>query len=271
MRAPESAGLRHRALDRLAVVVDGGAIGRDDGPVVLLEVADAAGERGQRERVGAEIHLAVAIADGERAAAAGADHEVVAPGEDNGEREGAVQPPHGGGHRLLRRLLLLQIAREEMGDDLGIGLRDEDVAERAQLAAQLVEVLDDAVVDDGDAVGGVRVGVGLVGAAVGGPAGVADADGAGERFARQQRLEIAELALGAPARDVAVHQRRDAGGIVAAIFEALEPVEQQRRHRGLADDAENAAHQRTPSEARGARSIDRSPASSALRASTSSA
>src|SRR5215510_9448726 len=83
---------------------------------------------------------------------------------------------------------------------------------------------------------------------MGGPAGVADADGTGQRLARQQRLEVAELALGAPARDVAVHQRGDAGGIVAAICEALETVEQQRRHRRLADDAEDAAHQLAPSE-----------------------
>ena len=100
--------------------------------------------------------------------------------------------------------------------------------------------------DDGDPVGGVGMGVGLVRAAVGRPAGVADADGAGERLARQQRFEVAELALGATARDVAVGQRGDARRIVAAIFEALQPVEQQRGHRRLADDAEDAAHAMAP-------------------------
>ena len=39
----------------------------------------------------------------------------------------------------------------------------------------------------------------------------------------EPRLEIAELALGAAALDVAVDQRRDAGRIVAAIFEAPQP------------------------------------------------
>ena len=53
---------------------------------------------------------------------------------------------------------------------------------RGQLAAQLGEILDDAVVDEGDAVGGMRMGVALGRGAVRGPAGVADADRAGERL-----------------------------------------------------------------------------------------
>ena len=51
--------------------------------------------------------------------------------------------------------------------------------------AQLAEILDDAVMHDRDAVGGVRMGVALGRLAVGGPAGMADADIAGERLARQ--------------------------------------------------------------------------------------
>ena len=38
-------------------------------------------------------------------------------------------------------------------------------------------------------------------------------------------FQILQLALGAPARQVAAFQRRDAGGIVAAIFEALERLD----------------------------------------------
>src|SRR5262249_47663150 len=120
----------------------------------------------------------------------------------------AVQALHRRRHRLLRRLLLLQIAGQQMDDDLGVGLRLELVAEGGELAPQLLEVLDDAVVDDGDTVGGVRMRVGLVRPAVRRPARVADAGGARQRLARQQRLQIAELALGAPPGDVALGQRR---------------------------------------------------------------
>ena len=71
------------------------------------------------------------------------------------------------------------------------------------------EVLDDAVVDDGDLAGGVavRVGVAVGGPAVGGPAGVAQAGGAGQRLRRRlghRRLEVGQpagaTAHGEPAR-----------------------------------------------------------------------
>ena len=68
-----------------------GARGHDR-PVALLEIGDAAGQRRQRQRVGAEEHLARAIADGERAAATSADQQIVLAGEQEGEREGAVEP-----------------------------------------------------------------------------------------------------------------------------------------------------------------------------------
>ena len=111
-----------------------------------------------------------------------------------------------------------------------------------ELVAQLAEVLDDAVVHHRDAVGGVRMGVALGRPAVGRPAGMADADDAGERLAREPVLEVAQLALGAPAVELAVLQRGDARGIVAAIFEPLERVDQRARHRLAPENADNAAH-----------------------------
>jgi hypothetical protein len=60
-----------------------------------------------------------------------------------------------------------------------------------ELLAQLAEILDDAVVDHGQAIGGVRVRVAFGRPAVGCPTRVADADGAGERLAREPCFEIA--------------------------------------------------------------------------------
>ena len=125
---------------------------------------------------------------------------------------------------------------------LGVGLGPEDVAEVGELAAQGLEILDDAVVDDGDPVGGDRVGVGLGRQAMGRPAGVADADNPLHRLAVEPPGEIAELALGAAALDAAVDQGRNAGRIIAAIFEAPEPFEQPRGDPLLGDDADDAAH-----------------------------
>ena len=71
------------------------------------------------------------------------------------------------------------------------------LAMRGCLSSEIV--FDDAVVDDDEGAGAVAVGVRVLfrGAAVGGPAGVADAVGAGERGGGDDGFEVAELAGGA--------------------------------------------------------------------------
>ena len=170
-----------RPLDRLAAVEEGGAIGPEQGPVVLLQIGDALGERGQRQSVGAQIHLALAEAHGERRAAPGTHHDVRPPGEDDRQGEGALQALHRLVHGLLGRALALQLMGQEMGDDLGIGLGLEFGAQGDQFVAELLEILDDAVVHDGDAVGGMGMGVGLARPAMGRPAGMADPHHARQR------------------------------------------------------------------------------------------
>ena len=117
---------------------------------------------------------------------------------------------------------------------------------RLQLVLQLAEILDDAVVDERQPVGGVRVGVGLGRRAMRRPARMADAGVAGQRLAGELVLEVAELALGAPAGQVPAFQRRHTGRIVAAIFEPLQRIDEQRRHRRLAENPDNAAHRSLP-------------------------
>src|SRR5262249_61494066 len=98
-----------------------------------------------------------------------------------------------------------------MGDDLGIGIGAERRAGFLQLLAQVAEMLDDAVVDEGEALGGMRVRVMFGRSAMSRPAGVADADRAGERLAREPGFKIAQLALGTPARKVPGFERGDTG------------------------------------------------------------
>ncbi len=88
---------------------------------------------------------------------------------------------------------------DEVGDDLGVGFGDEGVAGGGELALEGKVVFDDAVVDDDEGTGAVAVGVGVLfgGAAVGGPAGVADAEGAVDGVGGDDGFEVAELAGGA--------------------------------------------------------------------------
>jgi hypothetical protein len=137
---------------------------------------------------------------------------------------------------------LLHPIGDKVSDDLAVGLGRKLGALAFQLAPQLAEVLDDAVMHDGEPIGRMRMRVVLGRAAVRRPARVADADRSGERIARELCFQILELAFGAPPRQHAVLERRHAGRIIAAIFEALERFDELRRDRLAADDSDDPAH-----------------------------
>ena len=213
-----------------------------DRPVAVLEIADRVGERGKRNGVGAEIHLAVAIADRERWALARADEEIVLAGEQKGEREGAAQARQRRLDRVDRRAALIHLHGNQVGHDLGVGLGAELCALAFQLLTQLAKVLDDAVVNHRHPVGGVGVGIGLVRPPMGGPAGVADAGGTLERLALQPGLQVPELAFGALARQRACFQRRHAGRVIAAVLEPFERVDELTGHRLGPQNPDDPAH-----------------------------
>ena len=233
----------HRPLDRVAVAVaDGNGLARHHRPVAILEIGDRVGKGRQSNGIGADEHLAVAKADGERAALAGDDHQIVVAGEDHGERKRAPQPPQRMVHRANRIVAGLHLAGDEMGDDFGVGVAGKHRAVRDQLLLQLAEILDDAVMHDRNKVGRMRVGIGFGRLAVRGPAGMADAGRTAQRRSLQQLLEIAQLAFGAPPAELPVLDGGDARGIIAAIFEALQRVDELLGNRPFAQNANDAAH-----------------------------
>src|SRR5260370_33022384 len=94
----------------------------------------------------------------------------------------------------------------------------------------------------GDASRRMRMRVVLGRLAGGGPAGVSVAGMPGGRLGPQSCLEILEFAFGAAALKMVAFQRGDAGGIVAAIFEALERIHNLIRNRTAPENADNTAH-----------------------------
>ncbi len=86
------------------------------------------------------------------------------------------------------------------------------------------------------------MGVALGRRAVGGPARVADAGEARERFLLQKLDELDELAGAAAALDVAVDKRGDARRVIAAIFEPLQRLDDQRRNLARSRNTDDAAH-----------------------------
>ncbi len=117
---------------------------------------------------------------------------------------------------------------DQVGDDFGVGFGRELMAFGNQLLFQREIVLDDAVVDDDDFSGAiaVRVGVFFSGAAVGGPAGMADTVGAVERLDADDLFKIAELALGAAhLQTLAIARHSDARRVIAAIFKLAQALD----------------------------------------------
>ena len=111
-----------------------------------------------------------------------------------------------------------------MSNDLGVGLGNKLVPLRGELALQFQIIFNNAVVNDDDAARAVAMGVGIFfsGAAMGSPAGVANAEGAVERVLAQSLFQLGELAGSAahlkrgPRRTADGNSRR----VVAAVFEA---------------------------------------------------
>ena len=79
----------------------------------------------ERDGVGAQKHLAVAVADRKRAAAARRDQKIVLAGEEHGERERAFEALQRLGHRLDRLQAAVERHGDQMRDDLGVGLAGE--------------------------------------------------------------------------------------------------------------------------------------------------
>ena len=161
------------------------------------------------------------------------------------ERIGAVQFGDGLAHRLEQIGGVRQMMVNAMRDDLGVGLRAEAVAQLVESGAQRLVIFDDAVVHDGDAVARhVRMGIARGRNAVGGPAGVRDADVPGDRLpprarpARALTLPTVRTRASCPCGV----STRKSGRIVAAILQPAQSFHEDGDGIALRDHADDSAH-----------------------------
>ena len=132
-----------------------------------------------------------------------------------------------------------------MRQHLGVGAGFEFVAGGEQFLFERVVIFDDAVVDDGDPAGlvEVRMGIDVRRRAVRGPAGVADAEIARDRFGFQQAGEaFVDFALFLADEQFVAVQHGHARAVVAAIFQPPQSFEQDGRGRFFTDVSNDAAH-----------------------------
>ncbi len=226
------------------------AVGEHDGVLrhrrdrVLFEDDDVPGVGQQGGDVAGQKILVLAHAEHERARVAhGHDLAGFALGHDH-KRVRAAKLLDAAAHGLLQRYARGILRSDHVGGDFGVGFGPEFVPILDQFGLQFEVVLDDAVVDDGDLLVPVEMGVGVgVGRpAVGGPPRVADGEPALVGPLTHEFAEFAELAR--PLQDVDARpvQVGDARAVIAAILEPLELVVDDVDRVPLSDVSGDAAH-----------------------------
>jgi hypothetical protein len=226
------------------------AAGLEHGHLAVLHEQHVARVGQQRGHVAGAVGGALADAQHQRRRVLG-HHD--APGLEAGQHRdgvGPVQARERAAHGRLEVLPAVHLAPHQVGHQLGVGVREDLAAGRAQLGAQGHVVLDDAVVHHGHRARDVRVRVHLARAPVRGPARVADAYRAIERPLLEGALQVAQLAHGADHLDAARAVDGQARRVVAAVLEAPQAVEQDGGRRFVTDVSDNAAHARDASRPR---------------------
>ena len=138
---------------------------------------------------------------------------------------------------------LVQVIADEVGENLGVRLGQETMSMPLEAVPEGGVVLDDAIMHHRNLAGlvEVRMRVDVAGQAVRGPAGVA-----AQRPADRFRLERLRQSLDAPdlfaQLEHPVGQGADACGVVAAIFQPAEALNEQRFCFLFANVSNNATH-----------------------------
>lgn len=232
-------------------VADPIPIGGDHHRLVLTQLDRVAGVLDERRHVRADEHLAVADPDDQRRGAARGHDRARLVGVGEHQREVAFQPTQHGQHRadkVTGGLAVPKGLRHQVHRHLAVGVAGELHPGGLQLAAQDREVLDDAVVDDGDLAGGVTVWVRVAvgGTAVGGPPGVSQAGVAAQRCGigvLERLLQVGQSAGTAAHGELAAAvEQCDAGRVVAAVLHPSQRIEDDVVGRSLADVADDSAH-----------------------------
>ena len=223
-------------------IEDGNLRPADHHHIAFFQIGDAVGERRQRESVGADIGFRLGMADRQRRALARTHQEAFMILEDHGDGIGAGQPRHRLLGGIVGRKTLTQQIGDQMSGDFAVGFGFKTVASGHQLALQFAEILDDAVMHDGDARGGMGMGIAFGRRAMRRPARVTDAGMAAQRLLLQHRAQPVQIAGGAAARNLAVFQGGDARRVIAAIFQPLQRFQNDRCNIPRARDSDNATH-----------------------------
>jgi len=221
--------------------------------VAFFQVDDLVGHAGQRHRVAGQKVLAARLranAQDQRRALPRTHHTQRLVAAEHRYRVSPAQTRQRALHGL-QQVAVVQ-AVHQVRDDLGVGLAVEGVAALLQLGTQLVVVLDDAVVDEGDLARGrrcrtrasaeVRVRVVHRRRAVGGPAGVGNAGAGGDVVGRHTGFQLGHARGAASAFQLTALVYSHAAAVVAAVLQPLQAFDEDGDDVARGDRADDAAH-----------------------------
>ena len=221
--------LGHGAARAAAFMVeDFDRLARDTDHIAVFQIGKPVGHRRQGQRVRADEILALAIAHGQGCAVAGTDHQVAFAVEQKAKRE---SPAQAAGRALDGSKRIVALIHMMAGQDhhrFRVGLRFEPMAKCLHFLANFTEILDDAIVDDGHLARPVRMCVRNGHAAMGRPAGLADATFPGKGFMHQKVREIDQLAHRPTTIQPTVVHRGNPGAVIAPVFQAFQGLDQKR-------------------------------------------
>ncbi len=171
-------------------------------------------------------------------------HQPVGRGTvDHRDGVGAAQAREASPHRREQVGAVIEGMVDQVGDQLGIGVRFDRIAARQQLGAQLGMIFDNAVVHHRHAVGGdMGMRVALARRAVGGPAGVSQTQRPLQRMGFQRLGQHLDLAHGAHPLEALSAQNHHTSRVIATVFQTPQALQQDGRYIALRDGADDATH-----------------------------
>ena len=211
--------------------------------LAVLHNGAVAGIFEQSRDIGCEIIRPAAYADYQRTVLFGGEYLIRMVAHQHRDCIGAAHALYDLQHRLKRVSVIEAV--KKLSENLGIGLRFELPALLFKLGFQLKIILNNAVVDEGDAPARARVGMGVcIGRrAVGRPAGMTYTN-ASLRAADfvELLLKVAYSALRLDSGYLSVSAYGNARRIVTSVLQLLQTVNQYRRRTVISNVTNNSTH-----------------------------
>src|SRR5580700_7704569 len=230
----------------IAEVFENKFVSFEDRQFVVVDIDDFFGVFDDGRGVAGQEMFALSDTDYQRGTLTRGDDGIGVVAVEEDDDVGADHPSKGDtdGFFEAAAVVLLDFFNK-VEEDFGVGVALKVIAFLDQFVLELGEVLDDAVVDHGEAAAGGAVGVGVavVGLPMRRPAGVAHSGVGVEVFADEAVFKFGDLSFLLVYAEVSV-EKGDAGAVITAVFEAFEAFQDDWISFSGSDISDDATHRK---------------------------